>query len=152
MGERDLDAVSILAGELVRMHHRWDSRRFFLTENVESGYRWWLGTQLELDDTLLLVAEVEGEIAAYLYGSLEERDWSLLLDEHAAVHDIFVSERVRRRGVAKALMLEAIRLLRARGARRVVLGTAKKNTEAQAFFGSLGFRPTMLEMTRELDP
>ena len=30
----------------------------------------------------------------------------------------------------------------------VVLSTAAKNDEAQRLFSSLGFRPTMLEMTR----
>jgi ribosomal protein S18 acetylase RimI-like enzyme len=99
----------------------------------------------------LLVAEVDGEIAGYFYGSVEERDWALLLEEHAAVHDVFVDARFRRRGVARALMLEAIRLFDARGAKRVVLGTAKQNAEGQALFESLGFRPTMIEMTRDLE-
>jgi ribosomal protein S18 acetylase RimI-like enzyme len=152
MVEGDLDRVSVLAAELVRLHHRWDSRRFFLAENLESGYRWWLGSQLERDDTLLIVAEEEGAIAGYLYASLEERDWALLLEEHAAIHDIFVDARFRRRGVAKALMLEGIRLLEARGARRVVLGTATQNEAGQALFASLGFRPTMIEMTRDREP
>lgn len=151
MVEADLDAVSLLAAELVRLHHRWDAKRFFVSQNLESGYRWWLGTQLARDDTLLLVAEVDGEIAGYFYGSLEERDWALLLDEHAAVHDIFVHQRFRRGGVARALMTEAIRLFQVRGAKRVVLGTAKQNAEGQALFESLGFRPTMIEMTRDLE-
>jgi ribosomal protein S18 acetylase RimI-like enzyme len=151
MVEADLDAVSVLAAELVRLHHRWDATRFFLAKNLESGYRWWLGTQLERDDTILLVAEIGGEIAGYFYGSLEERDWALLLDEHGAVHDVFVDSRFRRRGVARALMVEAIHLFEARGAKRVVLGTAKQNAEGQALFEALGFRPTMIEMTRDLE-
>ena len=42
--------------------------------------------------------------------------------------------------------------LAARGAPRVVIQVASQNPEAQAVFGRLGFRPTMVEMTRELPP
>jgi RimJ/RimL family protein N-acetyltransferase len=33
---------------------------------------------------------------------------------------------------------------------RVILGTAEKNERAQRLFTKLGFRRTMIEMTREL--
>jgi hypothetical protein len=39
--------------------------------------------------------------------------------------------------------------VRALGAPRVVLMTAWRNPDAHAFFESVGFRRTMLEMTRE---
>ena len=40
---------------------------------------------------------------------------------------------------------------RAMGAPRVVLSTAAKNEGAQKFFEAMGFRRTMIEMTRELE-
>jgi ribosomal protein S18 acetylase RimI-like enzyme len=52
--------------------------------------------------------------------------------------------------VATALMEAAIEWLRGRGAPRVVLGTAERNAAAQRLFEKLGFRRTMIEMTREL--
>lgn len=74
MRETDLGPVSKLAGQLVRQHHSFDTRRFFLTDDPESGYRWWFEKQLEADDSVLLVAEVDGALAGYLYGSLVARD------------------------------------------------------------------------------
>ena len=41
--------------------------------------------------------------------------------------------------------------VRAHGAPRVLLWTAEQNPAAQTLFGRLGFRRTMIEMTRELD-
>jgi ribosomal protein S18 acetylase RimI-like enzyme len=41
--------------------------------------------------------------------------------------------------------------LRAHGAPRVVLWTAAENEPAQHLFQRLGFRSTMIEMTREMD-
>jgi ribosomal protein S18 acetylase RimI-like enzyme len=148
MREGDLGPVSKLAAELVRLHHTWDARRFFITEDPESGYRWWLGKQLKEPSVVLLVAEVEGTIAGYFYGGMEERDWARLLDAHGAVHDVFVDARFRRRGLARALMQAGIEALEAQGAESIVLSSATPNAEAQALFASVGFRKTMVEMTR----
>jgi ribosomal protein S18 acetylase RimI-like enzyme len=148
MRSSDLGAVAKLAGQLVRQHHAFDAKRFFVTEDPEGGYRWWLGQQLDEPDTVLLVAEVDGAIAGYFYGSLEERDWSLLVDAHGAVHDIFVDSSFRRHGVATALMQAGIAALEAKGAKQILLSSATANAEAQALFEKLGFRRTMVEMTR----
>jgi len=149
MEQADLPAVSALAGALVRLHHRWDEQRFFLPDQVEAGYAWWLGSQLGEEGVLLLVAQLDGEVAGYLYATLEERDWGLLRDDCAVLQDIFVDERFRRRGVARRLLEEGLRRLAKLGAPRVVLMSATQNKEAQALFASLGFRATMVEMTRE---
>ena len=145
--ERDLDAVARLGAQLVRQHHGFDAAHFFIMEPVEEGYRWFLGSQLGDPDTLLLVAEVDGAIAGYLYGSVEERDWALLLDEYGAIHDLYVDAAFRQQGVAKALMTEGLKRLGERSP-RIVLNTATQNAAAQKLFASLGFRPTMVEMTR----
>ena len=149
MTEADLDAASLLAEELVLLHHSWDRTRFFTTPDVAKGYRWWFARQLGEAGVVLLVAEVEGQIAGYLYGSLEERDWAKLLDAHGAIHDVYVADSHRRSGVARALMQAAIAALEGQGVGRVVLSSATPNTQAQALFSSMGFRPTMIEMTRE---
>jgi GNAT superfamily N-acetyltransferase len=52
--------------------------------------------------------------------------------------------------VATALVEAAVEWLRARGAPRVLLWTADANPGAQRLFARLGFRRTMIEMTREL--
>ncbi len=148
----ELPAVARLAANLVRLHHGLDERRFFLPDRVEEGYAWWFGQELERDEVVLLVAERAGAIVGYTYGRLEERDWNQLLDACGAIHDVWVEEPERRRGVASALVKATIAALVAKGAPRVVLHTAAENSSAQALFARLGFRPTMVEMTREADP
>ena len=152
MRKADLGPVSKLAGQLVRQHHAFDARRFFVPDDPEEGYRWWFTKQLTAKGTVLLVALVDDEIAGYLYGSVEGRDWNMLLDAHGAIHDIFVDSRFRRRGVAKALMQAGIEALRAKGGEQIVLSSAAPNVEAQALFESLGFRRTMIEMTLDVAP
>jgi ribosomal protein S18 acetylase RimI-like enzyme len=148
MRKADLPAAAKLAAELVRLHHEWDEKRFFMSEDPEGGYRWWLGKQLASKSVVLLVAELDGEIAGYLYGGMEDRNWALLLDAHGAIYDILVHEKFRRRGVARDLMKAGIEALEEKGAERIVLSTSTKNKKAQKLFESIGFRPTMIEMTR----
>jgi ribosomal protein S18 acetylase RimI-like enzyme len=147
----DLGRISRLAGELVRLHHRFDAKRFMLIDNVESGYEWFFRRELANRDVVILAAETDGEVVGYAYGRLEQRDWNALLDAHGAVHDIFVDPTARKRGVGRELMSAMLTALRERGARTIVLSTATPNTAAQRLFESLGFRSTMIEMTRDAE-
>ncbi len=146
----DLPAIAELAGQLVRQHYGFDAQRFMLIPNAEAGYARYFAGELSNPETIILAAELEGAIVGYAYARLEGRDWNALLDAHGALHDIFVTESVRRQGVARCLV-EAVReRLKAKAAPRLVLHTASKNQAGREFFAALGFRETMIEMTCEL--
>ena len=85
-----------------------------------------------------------------MYAGLEPESWKELREAAGFVHDVVVDESGRRHGVASALIEAAMAWLRERGAPRVVLWTAEPNQGAQRLFENLGFRRTMIEMTREL--
>ncbi len=144
----DLGPIAALAGALVRMHHAVDPRRFFLASDVEGGYRWWFERELRREDAIILVATEGDRIVGYAYGTKEDRDWNMLLDEHGAIHDIYVHEAVRRSGIGGRLLDAMIATLEEKKVPRIVLSTMVTNEAAQALFRAHGFRPTMLEMTR----
>jgi ribosomal protein S18 acetylase RimI-like enzyme len=147
----DLDAVAHLAAKLVHLHHALDAARFLVTDRVEEGYRWWLAKELEEPQAVVLAAvdDADGAIVGYAYGRMQDRNYNDLLDRCGKLHDVWVEERARRRGVARELVNEVARRLESMGAPRVVLATASANEAAQKLFASLGFRRTMIEMTRE---
>jgi ribosomal protein S18 acetylase RimI-like enzyme len=145
----DLPRMAQLAAKLVAQHQTFDPLRFFVPDDVERGYAWWFGREIARPGVVLLVAELEGAVVGYVYARVEERDWNALLDACGALHDIWVEESARRRGIATALAKAALDALAAKGAPRVVLHSAAKNTGAHRFFERLGFRTTMIEMTRE---
>jgi ribosomal protein S18 acetylase RimI-like enzyme len=147
--EQDLPAAAALAGQLVLQHHEKDPARFFLPENVEEGYAWWFRRELARKTAVLLVAERERDLVGYAYGTLEERNFNLLIDRHGAIHDVLVAADARRLGTGRALLSRMIEALEALGAPRILLYTMVENFAAQALFRSFGFRPTMLEMTRD---
>jgi ribosomal protein S18 acetylase RimI-like enzyme len=58
---------------------------------------------------------------------------------YAEVSDLFVAEGFRRRGFARALLLEAGRFARERGAEELVVLTGHENVEALGLYRSVGF-------------
>lgn len=133
----------------MRLHHSLDPLRFLPGEGIGDGYGRWLAKESTRDGAVVLVAEEGGLVVGYCYGTVEGRNYNDLLDAHGKLHDVFVDEGARRRGLARTLVLAMVEALAARGVPRVVLATAVANEAAQALFASLGFRPTMLEMTCE---
>jgi ribosomal protein S18 acetylase RimI-like enzyme len=145
----DLDALGTMAGALVRFHHEVDAGRFLLVKGVEEGYRRWFGQELANAEAMMRVAvDGDGRVLGYTYARVEGRDWNLLLDDHVALHDIFVDPSARGASVGDALMAAFVADVEARGGKRVVLHTMVSNERAQKLFARFGFRPTMLEMTR----
>jgi len=116
----------------------------------EGGYAWFLGTQLREEDVVVLVAEQRASVVGYVYAGLEPQSWKELREACGFIHDVVVDEHGRRAGVATALMDAAVDWLRQHGAPRVVLWTAEYNEGAHRLFERLGFRRTMVELTREL--
>lgn len=146
---KDAEALGRMGAGLARQHHAFDPLRFMLPEDVEAGYQWWLDRERRNKKAVVIVAERDGEVVGYCYGRLEGKDWNKLLDGYGELIDIWVEERARGQGIGALLVREACRLLTELGAPRVVLMSASKNEAAQRLFRQLGFRPTMVEMTRE---
>jgi GNAT superfamily N-acetyltransferase len=147
---RDLPALGRLGALLVRTHHEFDRARFMMPKgDLEEGYAWFLGTQLEDADQVVYVAERQGDLLGYVYAGLEPLSWKELREPAGFVHDVVVDESARGQGIAVRLVETAAAWLAGRGVPRVMLWTAQKNAPAQRLFDRLGFRRTMIEMTRE---
>jgi len=128
-----------------------DPARFFIFDNIEEGYAAYLGGELRKKQSLVLVAQLEDRIIGYAYGRMEPRDWNSLRERCGYIHDLYVDENERSRGVGTSLMEEMVRRLSSLGAPRVILTTATQNITAHRVFERLGFRTTMLEMTKECE-
>jgi GNAT superfamily N-acetyltransferase len=148
--ERDVPDLGRLGGALLRAHYAFDAKRFLAPgANPEEGYAWFLRGQLHDDDAVIFVAERDGRVVGYVYAGIEPRSWKELRDVAGFVHDVLVDDDVRSRGIGARLIAAAAEWLAARGVPRVMLWTAERNTTAQRLFERLGFRRTMVEMTRE---
>jgi ribosomal protein S18 acetylase RimI-like enzyme len=64
---------------------------------------------------------------------------SVDLVKYFVLYDLYVTERLRRQGVARSLMNTASEWARAQGAARLDLETARDNAAGQALYRSLGY-------------
>jgi ribosomal protein S18 acetylase RimI-like enzyme len=147
----DLPAIGRLGALLVRLHHELDPARFIAsTGTTESAYASFIGSQLGKATVVVLVAERDEVVLGYTYAGLEPVDYMALRGAAGALYDIVVDPAQRGRGVGRMLLDATVQALEALGARQIVLSTAQRNELAQRLFTGAGFRPTMIEMTRDL--
>jgi GNAT superfamily N-acetyltransferase len=149
--DSDIPSLGRLGALLLETHYNFDRKRFMAPHpNSAEGYAWFLRSQLKEVDVVVFVAERDGTVVGYVYAGLEPTSWKELRDMAGFIHDVVVENSSRRLGIAGRLVEAAIGWLRDHGAPRVMLWTAEQNPAAQELFSHLGFRRTMIEMTREL--
>ncbi len=148
----DLPSLGRLGALLVQQHHDFDGRRFLAPDpRTPDHYAGFLGSQLDEPDVVVLVAEQKGRVIGYTFAAMEGYDYKSLRGPAGLLHDILVDPDHRGRGIGGRLLDETLSMLQAKGARQIVLSTADRNESAQRLFTRVGFRRTMIEMTRELD-
>jgi ribosomal protein S18 acetylase RimI-like enzyme len=148
----DLPRIGRLGALLVEEHYDFDAQRFLPTRNrTPADYATFMSRQLEDPDVAVLVADDGGDVIGYSYSAVEGFDYMSLRGPAGVLHDVIVEPEYRGRGVGRLLVEATLEFLKSRGAPRVVLTTAEQNEPAKRLFASVGFRRTMIEMTRELD-
>jgi ribosomal protein S18 acetylase RimI-like enzyme len=148
----DLPSIGRLGALLVETHHAFDSRRFLAaTSQTPANYASFLGTQLAEERIILLVAVRDTDVIGYSYAGVEGYDYMSLRAPAGVVYDLIVDPEHRGQGIGRLLLDTTLAHLKAHGVPRVVLSTAEQNEAAKRLFASVGFRRTMIEMTRELD-
>jgi len=149
--QSDLTTVGKLGVSLVQAHFAFDPQRFIEPgPRAVTGYAAFLRAQLREETAVIFVAEHDGAIAGYVYAELEPHNWKELRAACGFIHDVVVDPAHQGSGIGTALIEAASDWLRDQGAPRIILWTAEQNTDAQRLFSRLGFRRTMIEMTREL--
>lgn len=152
----DAPALGRMGTTLARLHNRLDSRRFFASDGMAEGYASWLAKEMASRKAVVLAAlsrtaRSEERIVGYAYGRLEGRDWNTLRDPAGVGVDLYVEPRARRRGAGRLLLCALARELVSRGAPRVVIQVAARNSRALELFEGLGFRRTVIELALEAD-
>ena len=147
----DAEVLGRYGSLLVALHHGFDPKRFIeVTEMTPPRYASYLAGQIGRDDVIVLVAELNGVVRGYLYGAVEGPDYMALRGPAGCLYDLFVDPAFRSNGIGSRLFDAGVVALNQRGCVRIVLSTAHGNESAQRFFTARGFRPTMLEMTKEM--
>lgn len=146
----DLGVLGRLGTLLIEAHHRFDPQRFFASAaDTERTYADFLGSQLTRPNTIILVIERGGRVLGYAYAGVEGTDYMALRGPAGVLYDLVIDPDHRSDALGSMLLQAALDALAARGVPRTVLFAAHQNLAAQRLFARNGFRPTMVEMTRE---
>jgi GNAT superfamily N-acetyltransferase len=145
----DAQAVAKFATRLVEQHIAYDSARFARIATLE-GMAAFYGGQTDVDNAVVLVAEIDGAVVGFAYLTYHDKSYMDLAVTVASLHDIYVDETARHTGAGRAMMDASFEWARNKGASKLTLHVAVKNTVATEFFQNSGFRPTMTEMTLNL--
>ena len=147
----DREPLGRFGGALMRQHHADDPKRFIGADHPEAAYGRFLVSQISNPNSLVMVAEHSGAVVGYVYADVESTNWMELRGPCGVVHDLYVDEAARRLGAGRQLLRAAIEWVRSNGRSQVVLLTKTRNEHAHHLFKAIGFRPTMIEMTLDLD-
>jgi GNAT superfamily N-acetyltransferase len=120
--------------------------------NAASGYHEELLQRLAKRDGRVILAEEDGEVLAAM-GYVVQTDAAYVVDsvrEYAVVTDLVVDARFRGRGIGQMLLVEAERLAREAGLKRLTIAALVANERAERTYREFGFEPYVTIMTKAL--
>ena len=138
----DIDSVVELWAEHVDFHARYDPR-FLRKGGSEEGFAGHLRGHLGEADFLLLVGEIDGEVAGFLHGELLDFPPCFAHRTHGVIHDLAVSSRWRRVGLGTALLEKGMAWFSGKGVPTVEGRVLLSNPVAVGFWRKVGFEPYM---------
>lgn len=143
--DADLDGILAIHNAAIR-----DSLAIWTDVEVDRADRErWLAAHDE-DGHPVIVAEVEGVVAGYAaYAQWREKSGY----RHTMEHSVYIADEYQRRGLARALMTELIRLARERDVHVLIAAIEASNTASIALHEQLGFEPPLVfrEVGRKFD-
>jgi ribosomal protein S18 acetylase RimI-like enzyme len=146
----DAEAVTELHGFLHRIHTEAHPEIFTVFDPEVTRPRF--ERALAEDETLIWIAELDGQPVGYAYAlPLDREATDEVHEEHALlVQALAVDPRARGAGVGRALMLAAEDYARAARLDCVLLNTWAFNSGAHEFYERLGYERLSMRMRRRL--
>lgn len=152
----DVESVLPMVARVVALHEEWDAARYRALGDVVERYRLWLPERARDARSVFLVASAAGgageRVVGFLVAGVEGNIPIYEVVEFGFIHDMWVEPEWRCRGVAGALVREAVARFGGMGVKQVRLETAAGNEGARRVFAEAGFRVTAVEMAVEVDP
>lgn len=142
----DVPALGKLGSELALQHHGYDKRRFTLFEPLEEIHSNFFANEIANKESVVLILEINEEICGYAFIRFEPSSFVELYQAGAWLHDIYLTEPARGKGVSKRFFDAILEEARHLGSDHLMLSVSPHNTTAQKFFARYNFRPTLVEM------
>jgi len=141
-GMRDLDRVAALWTAITHHHAPLDPA-FRMRSDADAALRDLLRTLARDEDAAIFVYDEDGDLPGMCIVRIDHQPPIMCEVERAEITDLGVRSDARRRGIATALVDEALSWLHDCGVARVEVQVASENAEGQAFWRARGFGDLM---------
>lgn len=145
----ELTTVLSMVGKICAFHQKLDPSKFAVVEGFAEKYGHWLRQQINDPRSVFLVATAEGQLAAFLVGTIDRAVPIYRVSTYGYIRDLWVEEDYRRTGIGRKMVETAIARFTQLGVKQVRLEIAAGNRSAPGFFESCGFRRSAIEMLIE---
>lgn len=98
------------------------------------------------DPGMIRVLESNGRIAGYIWVGMSEGDFG----KHGILHQLFIHEDFRGRGLAQALVKDAEKYLKRKGAKKMEIMVTGTNCSAYKLYKKLKYKDTRILMEKML--
>jgi GNAT superfamily N-acetyltransferase len=122
------------------MHEALD-QFFALSEDGQTHFVKFLQGQITSQNACVLVAQVGGDLVGYSLAASYEYPPVLTTRQYAEIHDLFVADDHRGKGIGRRLIEETVDHFFQKGITRVEIRQAVSNAIADAFWAKMGFVP-----------
>lgn len=146
---RDIKEILPVWGELAGFHASLDPA-FTPSSEWPREYGAYLRSLMSREDALALVAKDGTEIIGYAVGRVTTLPPFFEHRIRGYIHDVYVREEFRRRGLGRRLVEQILTWFRRRGVTMVELTVAANNRDAIPFWERLGFFVYMHQMKKEV--
>ena len=135
---RDMAFIVELWKKLAREMADCDER-YALRSEAEIIWAKWAGERLRDQASCVLVAEAGADYVGYLLGHIGEAQPIFKQRTYAVITDVFVDPELRRKGIGRRLVEEAVSFFKSREISHVRASVLVKNETARPFWQKLGF-------------
>jgi N-acetylglutamate synthase-like GNAT family acetyltransferase len=137
----DTDKLAPMILQAAAHQQLLDPQRYGLVDDLKTNYRRWFGKMAEDPRMTVLVAEDEQAVIGFLIASVEKDPPIYKIGEFGVIHDMWVNEAFRNRGVGATLVKAIQQKLEAVGIKQIRVEAIAGDSVAQHLFESCGFRP-----------
>lgn len=148
---KDLPAIVELSMALSRYHEeRFDRDYYAVSPKAEEYLRKHRKAQIHSKNSIIFVAEADGEIVGFTSGSIKKSKPLFKSKNYGQLGSGFVKEKYRGMGIGKKLAESILDWAKAKGVKFVVVSTSIRNRLGVGAVKGLGFKELECKLIKNL--
>lgn len=145
--QQDIQQIGELWLEMVDYHQQFDDTMYRASEKGSDYYAQSIMSRLSDPQTRVLVAEIDGEVVAYVLGMIVDIIPQMFVQQKSGfLADIYVKEAHRHQGIGRELVERLMLWFQSQEVNYFEWHVSSKNQDAVKFWQSIGGQTTMYRM------